>query len=359
MKLALRLARRGKGFTSPNPAVGAVVVKGNTVVGRGWHRRHGGAHAETEALDRAGNAARGATLYVNLEPCCTYGRTPPCTKAILSAGVKRVVVAMCDPNPRHNGRSIRILRRHNVRVDLGICEDEALRLNEDFEKYIRTGLPFTVIKAAMTLDGKIATAAGDARWITGTESRAHVHRLRLFSDAVLVGRRTAERDNPALTARRNAATLKIPRRIVVSRKADISLSLDIFRSPGVEKTIIAVPREAPRSFTDRAEALGAVVLRCPPCRGGISFRSLWRRLGALGIMSILVEGGGETIASVLEADLADRVMFFIAPKIIGGRDAPTPVGGTGMRRLRNALPLMDCSIRRFDDDFMIEGRIGP
>jgi diaminohydroxyphosphoribosylaminopyrimidine deaminase / 5-amino-6-(5-phosphoribosylamino)uracil reductase len=358
MRLALRLATRGKGRTSPNPAVGAVVVKGGRVIGRGWHRRSGEAHAEVRAIAQAAGAARGATMYVTLEPCCTYGRTPPCTDAILRAGLKKVIVAALDPNPRHHGRGIALLqRRRGVLVKVGLLNREASALNEDFAKYITTGLPFTTVKVAMSLDGKIATVRGDSRWISGIESRRRSHRIRFCSDAILVGRRTVERDDPHLTARPEGRVTKVPWRIILDSKAEIPFGSNVLKPPDVSKTVIAVTGRAPRGRIARLEALGARVIRCPTRRGRVSLRSLWRRLGRMGVMSVMVEGGGETIASALEAGVVDSVMIFIAPAIIGGRGAPTPVGGAGIKRIADAIPLSSVAVARCGDDILIEGRV--
>lgn len=358
MRRALRLAARGKGFTSPNPAVGAVVVSGRRIVGEAWHRRSGGAHAEAQALARAGAAARRGTLYVTMEPCCTFGRTPPCTEAILSSGVRRVVVAARDPNPRHCGRGIALLRRRGLRVDVGLLSDDACRLIEDFAKYIREGRPFTTVKVAMTLDGKIATPGGDSRWISGPEARQVAHRLRLASDAVLVGRRTAERDDPLLTARPRGLPRKVPWRIIVDSQARIPLSLKLLKPPHSSKTIVAVTDRAPRARIARLEALGVRVIRCRSRGSGVSLRSLWRKLAREGIMSLVVEGGGELITSALESGLVDKVAFFISPKILGGVDSPGPVGGTGVNRVSDALILRRVSMRRVGGDALIEGYLG-
>ncbi|MEI6633875.1 MAG: bifunctional diaminohydroxyphosphoribosylaminopyrimidine deaminase/5-amino-6-(5-phosphoribosylamino)uracil reductase RibD [Chlamydiota bacterium] len=357
MRLALALARRGKGFTSPNPAVGAVIVKGGKVVGTGWHRRPGAPHAEVVALMRAGRGARGGTLYVTLEPCCTWGRTPPCTDAILRAGIATVVVAARDPNPRHNGRGLRLLRRRGLVVREGLLGTEAAALNEDFAKHVTTGLPFTIVKSAMSIDGKIAAVGGRARWISGPASRARAHALRMYADAVLVGKTTAVRDDPDLTARPTGGRGRIPWRVILDSGAAIPLDARVLKPAAAGRTIVAVTGRAPRERIARIGALGARVLRCPARRGRVSIRALWRLLGRMGIMSVLVEGGGETIASVLEAGVADRYVAFVAPKIIGGREAPTPVGGTGVRSIADALRLGRMEVTRLGEDLLIEAPI--
>jgi diaminohydroxyphosphoribosylaminopyrimidine deaminase/5-amino-6-(5-phosphoribosylamino)uracil reductase len=355
MRQAMRLARRGKGCTSPNPAVGAVIVRRGRVVGRGWHQRAGEAHAEVGAITQAGASARGATMYVTLEPCCTRGRTPPCTDAIGRAGLKRVVVASRDPNPLHDGRGVKMLRRRGIDVEIGLLRDEAAALNEDFAKYVRSGIPFTTAKMAMTMDGKIATVEGDSRWISGPESRHYVHRMRLWADAIVVGRRTVELDDPLLTARTGGRSEKTPWRVIISSDADIPLRSRVLQPPGVERTIIATLQSAPRPRLARLEALGAKVLRCRSREGRVSLKSLWRMLGRMNIMSVILEGGGETVSSALEAGLVDKFAIFIAPKIIGGRDAPTPVEGKGIRRIADAVLLNRIRVRRLGGDILLEG----
>jgi diaminohydroxyphosphoribosylaminopyrimidine deaminase/5-amino-6-(5-phosphoribosylamino)uracil reductase len=357
MRIALKLALRGKGRTSPNPAVGAVVVRGGKVVGRGWHRRSGEAHAEVHAIEQAGAASRGATIYVTLEPCCTYGRTPPCTDAIVRAGVKKAIVASLDPNPLHRGRGVATLRRRGLAVKVGLLNKDASTLNEDFSKFITTGLPFTTVKVAMSLDGKIATARGDSRWISGAESRRRVHLARFRSDAILVGRRTVVRDDPRLTARREGRVARVPWRIILDSRAEIPLDVKLLAPLDASMTIIAVIDRAPRGSVARLEALGAKVIRCASKGGRISFKSLWRRLGRMGIMSVLIEGGGETIASALEARIVDKLMVFIAPKIIGGKTAPTPVGGKGIGRVADALPIGNLTVSRCGEDILVSGYV--
>lgn len=357
MRRALALARRGKGFTSPNPAVGAVIVKRGAVVGEGWHRRPGAPHAEAVALRKAGAAARGATMYVTLEPCCTWGRTPPCTDAIVRAGIATVVAAVRDPNPRHRGRGLRLLRRRGIRVEEGLLAGEAATLNEDFATYIATGLPFTVVKSAMSIDGKIAAVGGRSRWISGPAARARAHALRMDADAIIVGKTTVVRDDPSLTARPAGRKGKTPWRVILDSGAEIPLRSRVLRPAAAGRTIVAVTRHAPRARVRKIEALGARVLRLPARGGRVSIRALWRILGGMGLMSVLVEGGGETIASVLEAGVADRYVSFVAPRIIGGRGAATPVGGRGVRRLADALRLGRIEARPVGRDWMLEARL--
>ncbi|WP_342669543.1 bifunctional diaminohydroxyphosphoribosylaminopyrimidine deaminase/5-amino-6-(5-phosphoribosylamino)uracil reductase RibD [Desulfovirgula thermocuniculi] len=356
MQMALDLARRGLGRTSPNPMVGAVVVKEGRVVGRGYHARAGAPHAEVNALREAGEQARGATLYVNLEPCCHYGRTGPCTEAILAAGVKRVVAAMEDPNPLVSGRGLERLRRAGVEVTVGVMEEEARRLNEVFIKYITTRRPFVVLKAAMSLDGKIATRTGESRWITGPEARLAAHRLRDRYDAVLVGINTVLRDDPSLTTRLPGGEGRDPVRVVVDSLARIPLHARLLTQKSPAPTIVAVTERAPAEKLRRLEEAGAQVLVIP---GGprVDLAALMEELGRREITSVLVEGGGEVHASFLEGRLADKVVWFIAPLIIGGRKAPGPVGGEGFAWLGEAVRLRDVSLARCGEDLCLEGYI--
>jgi diaminohydroxyphosphoribosylaminopyrimidine deaminase/5-amino-6-(5-phosphoribosylamino)uracil reductase len=384
MRLALALARRGYGATSPNPMVGAVLVKGGQVIGRGWHRRAGGDHAEIEALRDAqqrGHSPRGATLYVTLEPCCTQGRTPPCTRAIIVARIKRVVVGAIDPNPKHSGRGFKVLRRAGIIVTWwGEAADEPLpgsqgrsprqrvaaacaRLNEAFNHWIVHRVPFVTVKAAMTLDGKIATASGESKWITGEPARAYGMKLRQGADAVLVGINTILADDPSLTVRRQGSggrgREKALRRIVLDSRARTPLEAKVVSDAQAALTTIVVGRRAPES---RVAALGrrvAVVTapsRTPLPASRINLRWLLRKLGAENVTSVLVEGGGEVNASFLFGGLAQRVAFFYAPKILGGRGSRKAVAGTGSTRLEDAIQLRDVESRWLGADLLLQGR---
>ncbi len=330
MRKALALARRAWGLTTPNPMVGAVVVRAGRCVGTGYHRKAGTPHAEVHALAAAGAAARGATLYVTLEPCCTFGRTPPCTEAVLRAGVKRVVVGCQDPNPQHAGRGLEILRQGGVDVVVGIEEAACRQLNEAFNHWITSGLPFVLLKMAMTLDGKIATAGGESQWITGDKALARVQHLRRWADAILVGGETVRRDNPALTVRTPQNWPKQPRKLVWTR-----------HEPE------AFPREL-RIWADPAN---------PPelieSETGEEWLALLRRLGHQGVTSLLVEGGGELAGAVLRAGMVDKVEFFMAPKILGGRGSRPVVGGADPAALAEALVLRDMSVRRVGGDWLV------
>ncbi|MFA6547127.1 MAG: bifunctional diaminohydroxyphosphoribosylaminopyrimidine deaminase/5-amino-6-(5-phosphoribosylamino)uracil reductase RibD [Limisphaerales bacterium] len=361
MRRALQLARRGTGRTSPNPMVGAVLVRGGKVIGEGWHRRAGLPHAEVEALRdaaRRGERVRGATLYVTLEPCCTHGRTPPCTEAIIAAGMRRVVVAATDPNPEHAGRGFELLRQAGVTVSTGVLAEEAARLNEVFNHWIVKRTPFVTVKAAMTLDGKIATASGESKWITGERSRQVAMQLRFAADAVLVGINTVLADNPSLTPRGPGGRVRKPlRRFVLDALARTPPDAAVVSDEFAALTTVVVSRAAPAR---RTKALGkrAHVLVAPAKDGRINLRWLLKRLGGEGVTSLLVEGGGEVNAAFLEAGLAQRVAFFYAPKILGGRDARRGVAGGGARRLADLIELRDVNWRRVGEDLLLSARVG-
>lgn len=369
MRRALQLARRGLGRTSPNPMVGAVLVRGSRIIGAGWHRRAGLPHAEVEALRDAakrGERVRGATLYVTLEPCCTHGRTPPCTEAILAAGIRRVVVAAMDPNPRHAGEGLKILRQAGVKVVLRQSvignrqspTEGATRLNEAFNHWIVRRTPFVTVKAAMTLDGKIATASGESKWITGEPARRVGMQLRFASDAVLVGINTVLADNPSLTARGPGGRVRKPlRRFVLDAFARTPLDATVVSDEFTALTTVVVSRAAP---AQRVKALAARVrvLVAPASEGRINLSWLLKRLGSEGVTSLLVEGGGEVNAAFLEAGLAQRVAFFYAPKILGGRDARRGVAGEGARRLADLIELREVEWRRVGEDLMLSARVG-
>jgi diaminohydroxyphosphoribosylaminopyrimidine deaminase/5-amino-6-(5-phosphoribosylamino)uracil reductase len=343
MRRALGLARRGYGGTSPNPMVGAVLVRGDKIVGEGWHQRAGEPHAEINAIQsalRKSTDLRGSVLYVTLEPCSSHGRTPACTDAIIHHGISRVVVAATDPNPNHAGNGFRILKQHRVEVAHGLLAAEAERLNESFNHWIVTKRPFIVLKAAMSLDGKIATVSGESKWITSAQSREHAMRLRLGADAILVGINTILRDNPSLTLRPFKAG-KIPpwkklTRIVLDREAKIPRNAAVLKNQESAPTILVTSKLAPTSRLKRLRAKVRVVV-APLKRGKFDLPWLMELLGRENMTNLLVEGGGETHANFLEQELGNRIAFFYAPKIIGGRNAPKAIGGDG---LLHAVPLV-------------------
>ncbi|MDD5138718.1 MAG: dihydrofolate reductase family protein [Verrucomicrobiales bacterium] len=399
MQLALRLARRGLGATSPNPMVGAVLVKGGKNIGRGWHRRAGGPHAEIEAFrdaQKRGHSPRGATLYVTLEPCCTHGRTPPCTEAIIAAGIKRVVIGATDPNPKHAGRGFKILQRavieavslgegrarHSVRAVSGLTNqrrarsdapyqklaDECVKLNEAFNHWIIHRTPFVTVKAAMTLDGKIATAGGESKWITGEKARAHGMKLRRNSDAILVGINTILADDPSLTARAKMEgggwrMAKPIRRIVLDSLARTPLDAKVVRDEFAALTTIVVGKHAPKKRVMALKNLVNVLvaplkksaIRNP--QSAIDLRWLLKKLGSENVTSLLVEGGGEVNASFLLGGFAQRVAFFYAPKILGGRDSRKGVAGDGAKSLIEAVQLREVGWRRLGEDLLLTARV--
>lgn len=359
MRMALRLARRGHGATSPNPMVGAVLVKGGQIIGRGWHHRAGEPHAEIEALHdaaRRGNSPRGATLYVTLEPCCTHGRTPPCTAAIVAAEIKRVVVGATDPNPHHAGRGFKILRRAGVRVTAGVLADECTRLNEAFNHWIVRGTPLVIVKAAMTLDGKIATASGQSKWITGEKARAYGMKLRQGSDAILVGIHTVLADDPSLTFRSGRKVGSRLRRIVLDSRARTPLNAKMVSDEFASLTTIVVDRRAPK-LRVRALARRVRVLAAPERDRTLDLRWLLKQLGRENVTQLLIEGGGEVNASFLMNRLAQRVVFFYAPKILGGREARKGVAGAGAKSLGEALQLDEVQWRKLGDDLLLTARV--
>jgi diaminohydroxyphosphoribosylaminopyrimidine deaminase/5-amino-6-(5-phosphoribosylamino)uracil reductase len=369
MRLALRLGGRGYGRTSPNPMVGAVLVKGGKVIGQGWHHRAGQPHAEIEALrdaEKKGASLSGATLYVTLEPCCTHGRTPPCTDAIKDAGIKRVVAAAIDPNPAHAGRGFRILRRAGIQVTTGVLAEEAARLNEAFNHWIVHRTPFVIVKAAMTLDGKIATASGESKWITGEKARGEGMKLRQGADAILVGVNTVLADNPSLTVRQGPRSkiqgprpkVQAPRlqRIVLDSQARTPFRAKVVSDEFAGLTTIVVGKGAPAKRVQALEKR-VNVLRAPLKHGRIDLGWLLGRLGSENVTSLLVEGGGEVNASFLLGGLAQRVAFFYAPMILGGRDSRKAVAGEGARRLDEILSLHEVEWRHVGDDLMMTARV--
>ena len=333
MRRALRLAGKGYGATSPNPMVGAVIVREGEIVGEGWHQRAGEPHAEINAINsarRRGKEVRGATLYVTLEPCSTHGRTPPCTSAIIESGIGKVVVGATDPNVKHAGKGFRILREAGITVKIGLLHDQCLRLNEAFNHWIVHRRPFIICKCAMSLDGKIATNSGDSKWITGEKARAFGMRLRLGADAILAGVNTILRDDPALTLR-SYPGIRIPpwkkwRRIVLDPAGRIPESAKVLTDERASQTSVVLSSEASPKKIRALEKLTTVLVA--PGRGDkINLKWLSRRLGKEGITSLLVEGGGETHYNFLRQSLVNRIHFFYAPLIITGRNAPKAVGG--------------------------------
>ncbi len=410
MNKALALAAKGRGFTSPNPMVGAVVVRENRIVGRGWHHAAGLAHAEVGAISDAGKSATGADLYVTLEPCNHYGKTPPCTRKIIEAGIQRVILATEDPNPFVSGGGIRCLRDKGITVEVGVCREEAETLIEDFIWYVQHDKkPFVILKSAATLDGRLATSTGDSRWITSPSSRRAVHELRHACDAVLVGSGTLKSDNPSLTARLDDVETRDPRRVILDSTLSISLEAKVLSQKSDADTIIATSLYASAEKCAVLESLGATVLRIPdktfpvpssmiPSKGGFSKGSfskkiastpsistpsiskssiskeiisknqffieesgrldltiLMEKLGEMGIMSILIEGGGGVAGSAISDNIINKIMFFLAPRILGGDDGVPVCRGKGPLFMKDAFQLKKVDMTRFDDDILISG----
>lgn len=354
MDRALGLAARGLGLTAPNPAVGAVLVRDGTAVGEGWHERAGGPHAEVVALRAAGDRARGATLYVTLEPCAHHGRTPPCAEALVAAGVAEVVAACRDPDPRVNGRGLARLGAAGVRVRVGVREAEARALNRAFFCAATRGRPLVTLKAAMSLDGKIAAADGDSRWITGEAARAEAHRLRFLADAILVGVETVLRDDPALTVRRSDLPPKEPLRVVADSRLRTPPEARLIGAGNPARAVLACVAPAPPDRAAALRARGVEVLELPEAGGRVDLTALLRALHARGVLAVLAEGGAELGAALLGAGLVDRVAFFVAPRLLGGRAAPGPLGGPG-RALKDAVSLSGLTYRQIGEDILIEG----
>lgn len=356
MTRAMRLAEKGAGWTRPNPLVGAVLVRDGAVIGEGWHDHYGGPHAEAAALASSTADPAGATLYVTLEPCSHTGKTPPCARLLIDKRIANVVVGMTDPNPLVNGKGIAMLREAGIRVETGILEKKVRRQNEPFIKFITAGEPFVVLKTAMSLDGKIATATGESRWITGEVSRLRVHRLRSRYAAVMTGIGTILADDPQLNVRLKGRTHRSPLRIVVDSSLRIPLDARVLREDP-QLTILAVTEKASGEKIRDLERLGIQVLVCPEKAGQVDLNYLMKALGTMEIDSLLIESGGALAWSALESGIVDRVTAFIAPKIIGGAGAPTPVGGAGFADLGHVVTLEEMEMRKTGQDIMIEARI--
>ncbi|MBU4419257.1 MAG: bifunctional diaminohydroxyphosphoribosylaminopyrimidine deaminase/5-amino-6-(5-phosphoribosylamino)uracil reductase RibD [Candidatus Omnitrophica bacterium] len=354
MGLALKLALKAKGKTSPNPLVGALVVKAGKIIGRGFHAKAGFAHAEIVALDAAGKKAAGATLYVTLEPCAHTGRTPPCINRIIGSGIKEVVVGMIDPNPLNNGKGVTLLKQGNIKVKVGVLEERLKEINESFIKYITTRIPLITVKVAESLDGRIATRTGDSKWITSDKSRAFAHRIRKDYDAIMVGVNTVLRDNPSLNAWFSEKKLI---KVIVDSNLSISENSNIFA--GDSQVIIITLPSRPGQETENRKKLAAKarILEVKEKAGQINLRDALKKLAQLQISNIIVEGGGTLIGSLFDEKLVDKVLFFISPKIIGGKDAVSSVMGNGVKRVDQAVKLQDLKIRRFGEDLLVQARV--
>jgi diaminohydroxyphosphoribosylaminopyrimidine deaminase/5-amino-6-(5-phosphoribosylamino)uracil reductase len=359
MEQAISLARLALGQVSPNPAVGALVVKDNEVVGQGYTQPPGSSHAEVVALEQAGGEARGSAMYVTLEPCCHQGRTPPCSRAIISAGVAEVHMAMLDPNPLVCGRGKDELETAGVRVFVGEHKQEARDINEAYAKFITSGMPFITVKYAISLDGKIATHSGDSKWISNDEARHYAHNLRYTSDAIMAGVNTVLADNPHLTARccggRGGTVKKQPLRVIVDGRGRTPPTAQVFNEPG--ETLLALGRPIKPGEAEAFASLGAELLELPSTGGFIDLEELFKKLAERGITSILVEGGSILLGSMFDRGLVDKVVVFIAPIIIGGEEAKTAVAGKGVAKVVDSFKLKRITIERFGQDIMVSGYI--
>lgn len=356
MRRVLELAWKGAGRTSPNPMVGAVVVKNGRVVGEGVHKKAGSPHGEIAALRQAGKKAKGADLYVNLEPCCHHGKTPPCTEAIAAAGIRKVIAGMRDPNRLVNGKGFRQLRRNGVEVAVGELARECEKLNEIFIKFIRVGRPFVILKTAVSLDGKIAAGSGQSQWITGTKARRQVHQIRDRVDAIVAGAGTIVKDDPLLTTRlKNKSAVKHPVRVVLDNEFLVPLNANVFKNADAERVLYAVGDNLPASREKALTRMGVEILVLKRKEGGVDLRHLMRALGERQLTSVLIEGGAEVNASALDAGLVDKILVFVAPILIGGRNAPGPVGGNGAFRLAQALKIKNMTASPVGGDWLLEG----
>jgi diaminohydroxyphosphoribosylaminopyrimidine deaminase / 5-amino-6-(5-phosphoribosylamino)uracil reductase len=358
MLRALELAQCGLGFVEPNPMVGCVIVREGAVVGEGWHRRFGGPHAEVEALAIAGERTKGATLYVTLEPCCHHGKTPPCAEAVIAAGIKRVVAAMRDPFPKVAGGGFEQLRAAGVEVDVGLCEAKARELSAPYLKLLEIGRPWVIAKWAMTLDGKLATANGDSRWISSAASRAIVHELRGRVDAIVVGRRTAELDDPLLTARlEGGSPARIATRIVLDSRAKLAVTSQLVRTARDFPTLVACGSEALDDDARRLADASCEVLRLTGATHGQRLLQFLDELGRRRMTNILVEGGSEVLGSFFDARQIDEVHAFIAPTLLGGKLGPSPIGGEGVARMAEAIVIGKMAVESVGDDVYVHGRL--
>lgn len=354
MQRAVELAEKGRGRVSPNPLVGAVLVKNSRIVGEGYHRKFGGPHAEVNAIRSAGKKAKGATLYVTLEPCSTIGKTFPCTDAIIKAGIKKVVVGAVDPNPKHKWRGIKILKKAGIKVESGLLSEEVAEQNKTFFKLMKTGLPFVSLKLAQSVDGKIATRTGDSKWITSPESRKLAHLLRGSADAVLVGSGTVLADDPLLNVRA-VKPARQPSRVILDRTLKVPHTKKIFKSRGGRVFVLTSKKNNSEKAVNYAKKRRANVVFVKEKNEKIDLRDALKTLGKLGIGSVLVEGGGETAAGIVERNLFDKAYFFVAPKIVGGRAATMSVSGKGVKNINDAVNLANVKVKPIGKDFLLEG----
>jgi len=356
MKLAFALAQKGLGLTWPNPMVGAVIVKDQKIIAQGWHRRYGGDHAEVDALKKIGAKAKDATLYVTLEPCSHWGRTPPCTDAIIQAGIKHVIIGVLDPNPITHGKSVHLLRKAGIKVEVGFLQEELTQMNEAFNKYITKGMPYVVAKCAQTLDGKIATAKGESKWITSAKTREYAHQRRNEFDAIMVGINTVLKDDPRLNAPRKGKHLK---KIIVDSSLKIPLKAKLFQVKNTTDIIIATTSKASKNKIQQFSKLGVHVWVAPSKGEGghVDLKWLFKELAKGKIACVLIEGGGRLIGRALKDGLVDRMMVYVAPKIIGDQNAISSIAGLNVLDINRTLELKNTTIKKLGEDFLIEGRV--
>lgn len=358
MKRALQLSVKGIGHTNPNPMVGAVIVKDGRIIGEGYHRKYGEAHAEVNAFDNATEDVKGAEMYVTLEPCAHYGKTPPCAERIVKEGIKKVYIAIGDPNSKVGGKGIEILKSAGIEVEVGFLEEQCKKVNEIFLHYIKNKTPFVIAKWAMTLDGKIATNTGNSKWITNEKSREHVHKLRQRVSAILVGHNCVKKDDPMLNVRLENLENGVsnPIRVIVATDGDIDCKLKVVKTAREIPTIVAA-----KAIDDikrrELESYGVEVLLCEEIDGRVSIKDLVKKLGERNIDSLLIEGGGEILASAFEENVVNKISAFIAPKVIGGRDAVTAIEGKGHPLMNMATKVKNIKYKTFDDDILIEGDV--
>ncbi|MCX6244020.1 MAG: bifunctional diaminohydroxyphosphoribosylaminopyrimidine deaminase/5-amino-6-(5-phosphoribosylamino)uracil reductase RibD [Bacteroidetes bacterium] len=357
MRRAITLAKRGMGWVNPNPMVGAVLVKDGQIIGEGYHEHFGGPHAEVNAISKAAGNVEGSTLYVTLEPCSHHGKTPPCTDLIIGKGIRQVVIAMKDPNPLVDGNGLKALADAGIDVVMAPEEPAAREMNELFGKYILTGRPFCALKIAMTLDGKIATVENASRWISGERSRRYVHELRQQYSAVMVGINTVIYDDPLLNTRRKGKKSRDPLKVIVDSEGKIPSEAKVLAHHPQLAIIATTDKIKPEKRRD-LERLGAQVIICPQSGGKVDLDYLMLSLGRMGIDSVLLEGGSTIAFSAIRSGIVDKVISFIAPKIVGGTGAPTPVGGTGIPRMEDAIRIDKWKYRKIGEDMLVEGYIG-
>lgn len=356
MKRAIELAAKGTGSVSPNPLVGAVIVKDGEIIGEGYHEKFGGQHAEINAISNANKPVDAATIYLNLEPCSHYGKTPPCSLALIDNKISKVIIAMTDPNPLVAGKGIQMLENHGIEVSVGLLEDEAKKLNEIFIKFITTKLPFVALKTAMSLDGKIATSTGDSKWISNEASRSFVHHLRNKYSAIMVGVDTVINDNPSLTCRIPGQSTRNPVRIITDTKLRIPLNSKVINCE-TARTIIVTGPNADVIKINKLKTKGVEFISTPLKNNSVDLNKLMKKLGELNIDSVLLEGGGTLNFSAINEGIVDKTYSFIAPKFIGGKEAKTPIEGEGIEKVADAFDIENISLQHFGNDIMITGYI--